>query len=120
MALDKWFSPFIFNWLDMLCSKTVEWVTNAVRADSFQITETYMISLADIQDSEFVNSSTSENMSSDTSSSNLIMNSNPPPCSSSATDLFTAIYSELRVLLDLEWDNKIQRSGFFLKFAQVS
>ena len=115
MTLDKWFSPFIFNWLDMLCSKTVEWVTNAVRADSFQIAETYMISLTDIQDNEFGDAS--DIISSDT---NLVMNSNPPPCSSSATDLFTAIYSELRVLLELEWDNKIQRSGFFLKFAQVS
>ncbi|KAJ3414132.1 hypothetical protein HDV05_007076 [Chytridiales sp. JEL 0842] len=34
--VERWFAPFVFKWLDHLSEKTVEWVTNAIRADNFE------------------------------------------------------------------------------------
>jgi hypothetical protein len=33
--IERWFAPFITKWLDHLSTKTVEWVTSAVKADNF-------------------------------------------------------------------------------------
>ncbi|KAJ3164758.1 hypothetical protein HK101_000371 [Irineochytrium annulatum] len=33
---ERWFSPFVFKWLDHLSTQTLRWVTNAVKADTFE------------------------------------------------------------------------------------
>ena len=40
--------------------------------------------------------------------------------SSSITDLFSVIYSELEFITDLEWSNSVQNAQFFQMFAKVN
>jgi hypothetical protein len=42
-----------------------------------------------------------------------------PRHSSSISDVFTALYEELDVLVDLKWTDEIQNAAFMQKFAQV-
>ncbi|KAI8833017.1 hypothetical protein BC829DRAFT_86557 [Chytridium lagenaria] len=45
--------------------------------------------------------------------------SNNGRCSSSITDLFSAVYQELEFIADLGWSNAVQNAGFFQKFART-
>ncbi len=40
--------------------------------------------------------------------------------SSSITDVFSAIYSELEFITDLKWSDPVQNAQFFQAFAKVS
>ncbi|KAJ1566389.1 hypothetical protein HK405_010026 [Cladochytrium tenue] len=87
--VEKWFAPFVFKWLDHLLTKTVSWVTSAVKADNFDPP-------AGERDQDGI-----------------------PPHSSSVTDLFSAVYSELEFIIDMGWTNEVQNAGFFQKFAKT-
>ncbi|KAI9310043.1 hypothetical protein DFJ73DRAFT_771599 [Zopfochytrium polystomum] len=87
--VEKWFAPFVSKWLDHLLTRTVGWVTSAVRADNFD---------PPVTDRN---------------------NDEPPPHSSSVTDLFSAVYSELEFIIDMSWSNEVQNAGFFQKFAKA-
>ncbi|KAJ3217267.1 hypothetical protein HDU67_008179 [Dinochytrium kinnereticum] len=86
--VEKWFSPFVVKWLDNLSTRTLEWVTNALKADTFE-----PIGGPDPDGN--------------------------PPCSTSITDLFSAVYQELEFIADLGWSNAVQNAGFFQKFART-
>ncbi|KAJ3022138.1 UNVERIFIED_CONTAM: hypothetical protein HDU68_009306 [Siphonaria sp. JEL0065] len=86
---EKIFSPFILKWLDFIGTKTVEWVANAMRADTFE----------PISDFDYDNGD--------------------PPHSSSVMDIFTAINHELSFIIDLKWTNQVQSAGFYQKFAKT-
>ncbi|KAJ1559631.1 hypothetical protein HK405_009884, partial [Cladochytrium tenue] len=88
--VERWFFPFVTKWLDNLAEQTLEWVTNAVRADNFE--------------------AQGEPVDSD--------DGQLPPHSSSVTDIFTAIYQQLEFIMDLGWSNAVQNAGFFQKFAK--
>lgn len=34
--VERWFAPFVHKWLEHLGERTLEWVTNAVKADNFE------------------------------------------------------------------------------------
>ncbi|KAI9318895.1 hypothetical protein DFJ73DRAFT_338207 [Zopfochytrium polystomum] len=87
--VERWFSPFVTKWLDSLANQTLEWVTNAVRADNFE----------------------PQGEGGETEGG-------VPPHSSSVTDIFTAIYQQLDFIMDLGWSNTVQNAGFFQKFAK--
>ncbi|KAJ3328963.1 hypothetical protein HDU76_008921 [Blyttiomyces sp. JEL0837] len=89
--VERWFLPFVSKWLDHLASKTVEWVTNAVKADAFNPTVGTLQRDAEGQ----------------------------TPHSSSVTDLFHAVYSELEFIIDMGWENQVQNAGFFQKFSKT-
>ncbi|KAJ3203099.1 hypothetical protein HDU67_010392, partial [Dinochytrium kinnereticum] len=88
-SIERWFAPFISNWLESLSSQTVEWVGNAVKADTFDVV------VGDRHDE------------------------GNPPHSSSVTDLFTAVYQELGFIADLGWKGEVQGAVFFQKFAKT-
>ena len=85
--IEGWFAPFIFKWLNQLSTKTINWVDQAVKTDSF----------------------TPEGTSAD----------GIPLHSSSITDVFSAIYSELEFITDLQWSDAVQNAQFFQAFAKV-
>ena len=85
--IESWFAPFMYKWLGQLSKKTIGWVEQAVKADSF----------------------TPEGFTPDGS----------PLHSSSITDVFTAIYSELEFITDLKWSDTLQNAQFFQAFAKV-
>ncbi|TPX74857.1 hypothetical protein CcCBS67573_g03877 [Chytriomyces confervae] len=87
--VEDWFAPFVSKWLEHLTSLTVEWVTNAVKADKF------------------------EAMESDTTAEDSLQHS------SSITDLFQAVYSNLDNIMDLKWSNELQQAGFIQKFGKT-
>ncbi|KAJ3216092.1 hypothetical protein HK099_006017 [Clydaea vesicula] len=80
--VEKWFSPFVLKWLDNLSKRTLEWVTNAVKADNFE----------PLPNSEEVE------------------DDNDIKHSSSVTDLFSAVYSELEFIADLQWSNTVNKA----------
>ncbi|KAJ3065481.1 hypothetical protein HDU98_011149 [Podochytrium sp. JEL0797] len=86
---EKMFSPFILKWLDFIGTKTVEWVANAMRADTFEPIGDFDYSGGD------------------------------PPHSSSVMDVFTAVNHELSFIIDLKWENRVQSAGFYQKFAKT-
>ncbi|KAJ8328778.1 hypothetical protein QVD99_004525 [Batrachochytrium dendrobatidis] len=85
---ERWFSPFMMKWLDKLQDKTVEWVSNAVKADTFEPND----------------GATEDGF---------------PPHSSSVTDIFSAIYSELEFITDLGWSDPLENAVFFQSFAKT-
>ncbi|KAJ3118279.1 hypothetical protein HDU96_002715 [Phlyctochytrium bullatum] len=88
-SIERWFLAYVSNWLSNLSNQTLEWVTNAVKVDNFDVV------VGDRNDEA------------------------NPPHSSSVTDLFTAVYQELGFIADLNWKNEIQSAGFFQKFAKM-
>jgi hypothetical protein len=84
--IEKWFAPFVNQWLQHLSTLTLTWVENAVKLDKFEPVQ---------RERQQTNHS------------------------SSVTDLFTAIFSELEMIVDLGWNNVIQRAGFFQLFAKT-
>ena len=78
------------KWLDHLSNKTIEWVTSAIKADNFET------------------NATEEDLE----------NGNMPP-SSSVTDLFTVVFQQMEIVLDLGWRNEVQNACFLQKFAKV-
>ncbi|TPX34267.1 hypothetical protein SeMB42_g07349 [Synchytrium endobioticum] len=91
LNVERWFAPFVMKWLDHLSETTTQWVHNAIAADQFE-------PVAD---------------------GGVVHDGEPPLYSSSVTDLFTVVYSELEFLVDLGWSNSVQNAGFFQKFAQT-
>ncbi|KAI8903699.1 hypothetical protein DFJ77DRAFT_429222 [Powellomyces hirtus] len=87
--VERWFSPFVFRWLNHLSSRTVEWVNNAVKADLFE----------PVQGAESVERGGGG-------------------FSSSVTDLFSAVYQELEFIKGLEWSDPVQSAGFMQGFAK--
>eukprot|EP00842_Homolaphlyctis_polyrhiza_P003720 jgi/Hompol1/4349/HPOL_007115-RA len=85
---ERWFSPFMMRWLGTLQEKTVDWVTQAVRTDTFEPTEA-------------------------------ANEEGNPAHSSSITDVFTAIYSELEFITDLGWSDPLENAIFFQSFART-
>lgn len=85
--VEGWLSPFMYKWLNQLSGKTVEWVSNAVKLDSFNPDD-------GPHDQE-------------------------PPHSVSITDLFSALYSELEFITNLEWSNPLQNARFFQMYGKV-
>lgn len=85
--IEGWFSSFMYKWLDQLSKKTIVWVEQAVRADTF---------IPDGNDGTGV-----------------------PLHSSSITDVFSAIYSELEFITDLNWSDPVQNAQFFQAFAKT-
>ncbi|KAJ3289940.1 hypothetical protein HDU79_003651 [Rhizoclosmatium sp. JEL0117] len=92
-TVEDWILPFISKWLDHLGTLTVEWVTNAVKIDNFEV----MVSEGGM------GSSGEESFSH----------------SSSIMDLFQAVYKELDSIMDLKWSNEVQNAGFIQKFAKT-
>ncbi|KAJ3282227.1 hypothetical protein HDU79_010089 [Rhizoclosmatium sp. JEL0117] len=86
---EKIFSPFVLKWLDFIGTTTMEWVANAMRADTFE-------PIGDFDDT-----------------------GGDPPHSSSVMDVFTAINHELSFIMDLKWSNQAQNAGFYQKFAKT-
>ncbi|KAJ3127782.1 hypothetical protein HK098_005781 [Nowakowskiella sp. JEL0407] len=93
MSIERWFLPFVSMWLSIISEKTLTWVQNAVKADNF----------------EAVNLSDKER---DGTSSGL-------PHSTSITDVFSAIHSELQFIMDLGWPNAVQNASFLQNFAKT-
>ncbi|KAI8927542.1 hypothetical protein BC831DRAFT_451831 [Entophlyctis helioformis] len=85
---ERWFSPFMTRWLEKLSDKTIDWVTNAVKADSFEPIE-------------------------------IVSEDGVPPHSSSVTDVFSAVYSELEFITDLGWSDAMENAAFFQAFART-
>jgi hypothetical protein len=92
---DKWFSGFISKWLDHLADRTLSWVGNAVKVDSFQ-----------------PSTPPSSNHISDADHTIGIY-------SSSISDIFTAILLELDLIAGLCRYPTVQNARFSLKFAKV-
>ncbi|KAJ3300949.1 hypothetical protein HDV03_001573 [Kappamyces sp. JEL0829] len=86
--VESWFAPFMYKWLHELSKKTLGWVEQAVKADSF----------------------VPEGVSAD---------GVVPLHSSSITDVFSAIYSELEFITDLKWSDPVQNAQFFQAFAKT-
>ncbi|KAJ3151671.1 hypothetical protein HK101_001872, partial [Irineochytrium annulatum] len=86
--VERFFTPFVTNWLDNLSTQTLKWVTNAVKADAFEPRK------AEFDDGV-------------------------PACSSSVTDLFSAVYQELEFITDLGWSNPVQNALFLQKFSRT-
>jgi hypothetical protein len=84
--IEKWFAPFVNEWLLHLSTLTLSWVENAVKLDKFE----------PVQNEEHQTNH-----------------------SSSVTDLFSAVFSELEMIVDLGWNNVLQRAGFFQLFAKT-
>ena len=77
------------KWLEKLSDKTTLWVTNAVKADTFEPSDGAM---------------TEDDI---------------PAHSSSITDVFSAVYSELEFITDLGWSDVVENAQFFQAFAKV-
>ncbi|TPX33011.1 hypothetical protein SmJEL517_g04041 [Synchytrium microbalum] len=91
LNVERWFAPFVMKWLEHLSERTAIWVNNAIAADRFEpVTDGH-----------------------------LNQDGDPPLYSSSITDLFTAVYSELEFLVELGWSNAVQNASFFQRFAQT-
>jgi hypothetical protein len=86
--IEESFAPFIYNWLKHLANKTMKWVEEAVKADSFE-------PIAPTRDGDI------------------------PLHSSSITDVFAAMYSELDIIADLNWTNEKQNAQFYQAFGKV-
>jgi hypothetical protein len=86
--IEGWFAPFMYKWLKSLSKKTLIWVQQAVKADSF------------VPEGEGADGI--------------------PLHSSSITDVFVAIYSELEFIVDLQWSDPLQNAQFFQAFAKVT
>ncbi|KAI9009533.1 hypothetical protein BC832DRAFT_590887 [Gaertneriomyces semiglobifer] len=86
--VERWFSPFISRWLEHLASRTLEWVSNATKADNF---EPIAISSGAGGDSFH---------------------------SSSIVDVFSAIFQELKTIEGLEWSDRVQEAGFMQNFVK--
>ncbi|KAJ1561542.1 hypothetical protein HK096_004316, partial [Nowakowskiella sp. JEL0078] len=99
--LEAWFVPFVRQWLYHLNNKTIEWVTNALKADNF----------------EFINTP-SQQIASFSSGIDPTVESNAH--SSSVTDLFSVIYQELEFILDLHWQHPMQIASFLQAFARTT
>ena len=88
--VERWFAPFVHKWLEHLGEKTLEWVTNAVKADGFEPV---------VPPGE--------------GGENVLHHS------SSIADLFSAVYQELDFIADLGWSNPVQNALFLQAFAKV-
>ena len=75
------------GWLDHLQDKSIEWVRNAIKADTFA-------------------STSSES-------------AEQPTCSSSITDVFSAIYQQLDFIADLKWKDSVQNATFLEMFTKI-
>ncbi|KAI8815137.1 hypothetical protein BJ742DRAFT_765530 [Cladochytrium replicatum] len=95
ISLENWFSPFLRKWLVHMSSKTIEWVSNAVRADKF----------------EFVNIPSEEQRAGGTMAGLLH--------SSSVTDLFSVIFQEMDILLGVKWRDPVQSASCLQAFAKT-
>ncbi|KAJ3127793.1 hypothetical protein HK098_005792 [Nowakowskiella sp. JEL0407] len=102
--LEAWFIPFVRRWILHLNNKTIEWVTNAIKADNFEFIHTPM-------------------------QSQQLMAISPEPNtellahSSCVTDLFSVIHQELDFILGLNWQNShqiLQHDTFLLAFAKTT
>ncbi|KAI8843746.1 hypothetical protein BC829DRAFT_363978 [Chytridium lagenaria] len=87
--IERWFAPFVSNWLENLSTQTLDWVNNAVKVDAFDVVVGHREDEAN------------------------------PPHSSSVTDLFTAVFQELEFVAALRWRNEVQSAAFFQKFAKT-
>ncbi|KAJ3124137.1 hypothetical protein HK098_001363 [Nowakowskiella sp. JEL0407] len=99
--LEAWFVPFVRQWLQHLNDKTIEWVTNALKADNFEFIHTptqsqQLIAVNPVPDTELL------------------------AHSSSVTDLFSVIYQELEFILGLNWHHPMQHASFLQAFARTT
>ncbi|KAJ2993733.1 hypothetical protein HDV02_002096 [Globomyces sp. JEL0801] len=85
--VESWFAPFMYKWLHQLSLKSILWVQEAVKADTFD----------------------PEGEGED----------GVPLHSSSITDVFSSIYSELEFITDLRWSDPVQNAQFFQMFAKT-
>ncbi|KAJ3277587.1 hypothetical protein HK104_003178, partial [Borealophlyctis nickersoniae] len=89
--VERWFAPFVHKWLEHLGERTLEWVTNAVKADNFEPI-----------------------VPPGTGGGNDGLHH-----SSSIADLFSAVYQELDFIADLGWSNVVQNALFLQAFAKT-
>lgn len=86
--VERWFAPFVHKWVASLAQKTNQWVSLAVKEDSFGSGDD------------------------DTTKSGMVLHS------SSVTDLLSAINQNLETLASLKWSHPGQNAQFFLKFSK--
>ncbi|KAJ3347766.1 hypothetical protein HDU83_001818, partial [Entophlyctis luteolus] len=92
-SIEDWMAPYVLKWLDHLSTLTIEWVTNAIKADNFE-------------------AMVSESGMGQTGEETLSH-------SSSIADLFTVVHKELDSIIDWKWTNDVQNATFIQKFAKT-
>ncbi|KAI8811659.1 hypothetical protein BJ742DRAFT_125198 [Cladochytrium replicatum] len=94
ISLENWFSPFLRKWLFHMSSKTIDWVSNAVRAGTFELVGI---------PSEEQRAGTTAGLQH----------------SSSVTDLFSVIFQEMDILLGMKWRDPVQSASCLQAFAKT-
>ena len=89
--VSAWFGSFVYRWLSLTETKTLEWVENAIKVDTFELTS---------------KAGSSSDVAHSSSVTDLF------------TAIFQAITYLQNLVKD--WPNEIQRASFITKFAQIS